>query len=551
MIQRFRRIWRFLTPPWLQGEDGDGAKILFSLGLIKDAFVERARAGLEARLPSRAGVSANALTAGDRGILRGRAESNASFVARLLAWRSPRTHRVRGNAYEALQQIWRYWGGTYAATVDAHGLRHAIQVNGTDSRDTLASFINIAPGLCKWDNKSYSTNWARFWMVLQPQASFGIGPQPSFGDPALWGGSLGTEGYTLGQTGATPDDVLAMRKLFQDLNWHPGHTAPEWVLVPTESAVPAVPAPNGKWLHWSENFFGTQIATRAVTPRLFSFGTTAQQNGTGVLSVDMPDGSIGGELLLWHEVSNADADFDPPPTGWTEIATQGVFIWEGTSRHRLCAKIATASEPASVAYTITVGSGTDDHGVKITFVSAPPEGWNTNVLANFADIVTAADGAIFGHPSQIANPDNAGDRHRLNFVTAIWFDISQPTTTTGYEELYDSNGEINLALTTSTKQVTGSITSTTNGDLLLISVRLVYNVAWRFWSLDPAYNNTYAGNPANFPSAMTKVDDSGIHVGSSASFPATITLPDGKSYAGNPASYPTNIVLVDDGSIPR
>src|SRR5262245_47207670 len=143
MIQRFRRIWRFLTPPWLQSEEGDGAKILFSLGLVKDAFVERARAGLDARFPSRTGESANAFTAGDRGILRGRAESASSLASRLLALRSPRTHRVRGNAYEVLLQIWHYWGGLYAATIDAHGLRHAIQANGSDTRDTLAAWTYL------------------------------------------------------------------------------------------------------------------------------------------------------------------------------------------------------------------------------------------------------------------------------------------------------------------------------------------------------------------------------------------------------------------------
>lgn len=272
MIPRFRRIWRFLTPPWLQNEEGDGPKVLYSIGLLIDMFAERARQGLEARMPSRAGPSAQALIAGDRGLIRGRSEPDEDlpgkppgFVSRLLAWRTPRTHCVRGNAYEAVRQVWNYWwhwNPGYADVFDSHFLTHFKEANGAEGRFDF--------GVWNWDGTDPDVHWSRFWVTIDND---GITEQLDFGDPDLWGGALNTPGYTLGQQNVRPEDVLAMRTLFQDLPWAPAHARPEWVIVTSEDiGGGSFPSPDGTWGHWSQNVGGTQVATRAPEYRYWALG---------------------------------------------------------------------------------------------------------------------------------------------------------------------------------------------------------------------------------------------------------------------------------------
>lgn len=272
-MKSFRGLRYFLAPPWLTGR-GDGEKIAFTLEWLLDSVLEKTRQGLNARFPSRAGDSALNLIIGDRGLIRGRNESRASLVARLIAWRTPRTHRVRGNAYEAVLQVWNYWReadgtGYYTAIVDAHGVTHSIDVNGDDSRDEFS---------WDWDGSDPDVYWSRFWVQLFEPA--GAEPTPDFGDPDLWGGALGTPGYVLGMTGVTPADISAMRALFQELHWGPGHAIAEWLVIAPVGAL--LPAPDGTYLYWSKDDAGTRIAARSEDARYVSLSPTVNNTYTGL-----------------------------------------------------------------------------------------------------------------------------------------------------------------------------------------------------------------------------------------------------------------------------
>lgn len=335
-MRSFRGLRYFLAPPWLTGR-GDGEKIAFTLEWLLDAFLEKVRQGLNARFPSRAGASALNLIIGDRGLLRGRSESTASIVARLKAWRTPRTHRVRGNAYEALLQIWHYWGGTYAATVDAQGLRHVIEENDTPDVDTLAEPAYMpdwatgtpGSGLCvsNWDGANADNNWSRFWIILQPPSSMGIEAQPDFGDADLWGGALGTPGYTLGQLGVTPEDVSAMRALFSELNWHPAHAIPEWVVFSFDTGSPPAPAPDGEWLHWSKDSSGTRVAARSGSFRYWSLSPERNNTYGGIRSRPWPNEAtlVDGSTYAGDRSNAAAWGAITLPNGETYTGTRGVF----------------------------------------------------------------------------------------------------------------------------------------------------------------------------------------------------------------------------------
>jgi hypothetical protein len=262
MATTFQTIFRFLTPSWLH--TGEGEKVLGSLALTVDAFLERALQGLEARFPSRTGDSALALTGADRGILRGRTEPTDHYAARLIAWRYPRGHRTRGSAFALLDQVGNYWGDAlvYALTIDIRGDVHTRTPDGTEGY-----FYGFA---FNWDGAAATPNWGRFWLGLNIATGSGIAAWGNFGDPALWHGELNPDD-TIGQTGVTPSDVRAMVRLFEGRAWKPAGTRAEWLLVNLDGASPS---PDGTWGRWSKNSGGTQVASRYAGWRFWALSPT-------------------------------------------------------------------------------------------------------------------------------------------------------------------------------------------------------------------------------------------------------------------------------------
>jgi hypothetical protein len=239
-VSRYSRAFYALVPSWLSS--GDGEKVLFALGELKDAFVERVRQSLEARFPSRAGESALALIGADRGLFRGRTETAAHYAARLIAWRYPRGHRVRGNALALLEQVWNYFGGMRVRTIDVRGNVYELAEADVESE-------TVTHGAAwNWDGAPVAPRWGRFWLLLFPSSVHEITPWPKFGDGG-WGGTCAENeaaGRTVGQQGITPDDAFAIRtRLLRGRPWYPLGTKPQWVVVTFDGD--AEPAPDGNW----------------------------------------------------------------------------------------------------------------------------------------------------------------------------------------------------------------------------------------------------------------------------------------------------------------
>src|SRR5690606_711320 len=173
--------------------------------------------------------------------------------------------RVRGNAFALLEQIAEYFGG-------AVGL-YTVDPKGTFNARTIAGFEQTSfagPSAWDWDGESPAPRWGRFWVVMHPDASLGIGETPDYGDPNLWGGALGTPGYTIGQTGVAPEDVRALRRLVHGSDsrkWRPFGVRGEWLIVSLDGSEPL---PDGTWLHWSKNDGGTQVPARDPAMRFWS-----------------------------------------------------------------------------------------------------------------------------------------------------------------------------------------------------------------------------------------------------------------------------------------
>lgn len=256
MASRFRAVYRWLVPRWVNS--GEGTLVLHAMTMLVDAFTERLRQGLEARFPSRGAESALALTGADRGIIRGRDETAAHYAQRLIAWRYPRGHRVRGSAYALLEQVSEYFGGALCWTLDTTGTTFTRTATGVESKTPAT-----APTTWYAD-----AEWARFWLFIDGPSA-GLTEHPDFGDAALWGGALGLEGYTVGQLGATVYDVQAIRRMLSGRAWKPAGTRAEWAVITSVSAPPSV-AIDSTWEHWSHVVAGVQRPSRDPGSRYWS-----------------------------------------------------------------------------------------------------------------------------------------------------------------------------------------------------------------------------------------------------------------------------------------
>jgi hypothetical protein len=233
-----RSIYKFLVPSWLSA--GDGGKVLdVQTGQIDDS-VEKMRESLVARFPTYAQDDALTLIGQDRLIPRGRTEEAAHYAQRLIGWRYPRGHRVRGSAFALLNQVSEYFGGVYCWTIDAKGNRHEHAADGTESYSYGYAW--------DWDSGA-DPRLGLFWLVIDLQ---GIArPNPLIGDPALWGNTVGPvgRGYAIGHTGVTHDDAVAIRNLLSGTaQWKPAGTLGVMAVITLDGSTPVPPGTWGTWI---------------------------------------------------------------------------------------------------------------------------------------------------------------------------------------------------------------------------------------------------------------------------------------------------------------
>lgn len=289
MALKLRQWFLSAMPSWQSG--GEGTPLFWSLLWLADAMVLRSKLALNMHFPTRSGPSANALTGKTRGIAKGRSETDAHYALRLTKYRAPRAHRVKGNGFEVLDQIVEYFA---AATTEPDGKgasvrcylvteRRAVTMRGathvyltdspTYSRDVELTEYNYESWF-SWDAKSSDTYWSRFQVYVTPNPQLPeIAATPNLGDPALWGGAIGTPGYVIGMVGWTSADTVAMRKLFYSRRqWKPAFTRATWLVVQltdwTSEIVFSDETP--LWVHWSFDDAGVRRAARAANARYIS-----------------------------------------------------------------------------------------------------------------------------------------------------------------------------------------------------------------------------------------------------------------------------------------
>jgi hypothetical protein len=239
MARRWRRIFYELVPSWLSS--GDGEKVLYSLGRVTDAFIERARQSLVARFPTYVGPTGLRMLGSERGIIQGREENLVGYARRLREWRGQYGHLTRGSPFAMLRQIWNYFGGVKVQEIDTGGNVYTMSRMGEESATHGGSW--------DWDGDS---SWFRFWLKMVPDADSTIkawGPLSSF----PWGHTLEPgRGLTVGQMGVTPGDAKTVKNLFKGSRpWKLAGTKAEWLICVLGQDEDH--APDGTWENWTYN----------------------------------------------------------------------------------------------------------------------------------------------------------------------------------------------------------------------------------------------------------------------------------------------------------
>lgn len=258
MFQRtFRTLRRSIAPRWLT--DGEGGLVGYALDLVKDAFVERARLGLLARLPQNDPLGATSappdalLAMGrDRRVQRGLFDTDLQYAARLRTWLTDR--QTAGNPFTMLRQLHAYTGtanGVSFRSVDNSGNWYSRSSTGVETS-------SLGTGNWNWDGNTAA--WSRFWIIIYPGTLWTDGT--AWGAPGAWGAVGRTWGSTI-----TGEQVSTLRAIVAD--WKPAGTVCPNIILAMDPASfnPASPEPDGKWGKPYKYSGATAIASRLSTAR--------------------------------------------------------------------------------------------------------------------------------------------------------------------------------------------------------------------------------------------------------------------------------------------
>ncbi|WP_437982917.1 hypothetical protein [Sorangium sp. So ce117] len=245
----FRETLRRYVPPWLSDRPGRtvGFRYLYATASVLDAGAEVLVQGLQARMPGLGTPTALPYIGRDRRIVRGPAESDAAYGARLVRWLD--YWRAAGNAYVlalALQGFL-YPEHPRIRIVTRSGVWYTLEPSGE------LLWHRAEPNNWDWDSLSHpdkAGDWSEFWIIIYP---------PHYTADGDWGDgtSIWEPGEAFGVQ--TPiSNIAAIKALVQQ--WKGAHTKCVVLILAYDpssfdpSSPPGAPGmPDGRWGHWSKD----------------------------------------------------------------------------------------------------------------------------------------------------------------------------------------------------------------------------------------------------------------------------------------------------------
>ena len=144
------------SPSWLRR--GTAGALLYSFGVVLDALLESATAGVKSRFPGYYSEDSLVTISRERRIRRGLFETSETFAGRLAGWLD--AHQTRGGPYAMLRQLHAFFAPNNfpIELVYYSGRRFSLAEDGTITRDEVAG---DAPS---WPPDAEATQWARWWL---------------------------------------------------------------------------------------------------------------------------------------------------------------------------------------------------------------------------------------------------------------------------------------------------------------------------------------------------------------------------------------------------
>jgi hypothetical protein len=252
-VVRLRDQLRKWVPWWLQDRrlssgKTAGFRFLWVMVATLDAFLEWILQGLQAAWPGKGTATALPFIGRSRGIIRGVSDTDASYVARLIAWLDK--WKNAGSQLQLAIELHEYIAGNPMVRI----------VNRAGQWVTVAADGSVTRTNAAWDWDSISNPeragfWSELWVIVYPTPW------------ALRGGSLGSltgyDGFSLGHL-ASIVEWDAIKTIIAQ--WKSAHTYVRAVIWTSDVTLfdPAVPAskPNGLWGQWSvAGGTGTRVAS--------------------------------------------------------------------------------------------------------------------------------------------------------------------------------------------------------------------------------------------------------------------------------------------------
>lgn len=187
-----------VAPPWLR--DQVGARYQYAKHIQIDAGLgDRVRWGMLQRFPEYAQPEALAHLGRDKRIFRGLTESDDSYAARLVSFKS--TWKFAGNAPTLLRQLWALLGpNTVRIRYVVNGYTGAASESNQFADwwtidETGLTKQRVSPSNWDWDS-SYGKN-VRFWIIIYrtdlTPAKWGVPPYEWSESGLFWGGAPGSQ----------------------------------------------------------------------------------------------------------------------------------------------------------------------------------------------------------------------------------------------------------------------------------------------------------------------------------------------------------------------
>lgn len=217
------------------------------IGMV-DVAVDVLMQGFAAWLPGAGTSTALAYIGRSRGILRGQADTDATYAAKLRGWLD--RWRTAGTAYAICRELHEWLGnGPRVRVITRSGHWTTIETNGVVTRTTAT---------WDWDSVSNPERagfWSDIWIVIYPTQWAASG---TWGDGRFWGARDSGIGHRV-----TRAEYDAVRGIIR--TWKGAHTRVRCVIWTSDTALfdptSAPSKPDGTWGKWGRYVAGSYVAS--------------------------------------------------------------------------------------------------------------------------------------------------------------------------------------------------------------------------------------------------------------------------------------------------